>query len=93
MRTLLFTACGLALGALVPQLFAAGCSCPPGHRDIPVVAPGTYKLMPRYGEGDMGVGYMNHQLVVTSDQTQVIETFTRNGQSYELRYVITGTEG
>lgn len=93
MRTLLATACGLALGALLPQLFAAGCSCPPGHRDIPVVAPGTFTLSPPYGLGDMAPSYVDHQLVVTPDQTQVIETFTRSGQSYELRYVITGTEG
>ena len=91
MKRLLCGLIGLAMGGYLSTLGVAGCSCPPGSLTIPKISAGTYKLS-HYAVQDLG-GDSDYQLVVNADQTLVLETFTRNGISYENQYQITGTSG
>lgn len=81
MKPLLFAALGLTFGALLSSLLTSGCGCPEDQHLAPVPA-GTY--VPTAADG----AEADYQLVISGDFSEAVETFTRAGKAYEIRYSV-----
>lgn len=90
MKVLLFGMLGLLLGGSVATL-NGGCNCPSGVDRVPRFPAGTYVPSSK-SSLDLG-SESDYKLIVNEAQTLVIETFIRNGVTYEIQYAVTGTWG
>lgn len=80
LRTGLITVLGLLVGGLGSSLFTS-CACP--DADLTPVPAGIYTA------NVDGTVESDYQLEVAADFQTAVETYTRDGKAYEIRYTIT----